>query len=201
MDVIGIGTDITECLRIARMIERHGDLFINRVYTNEEIRYCQNRKQGHAALHGTLGGQGSDLEGPGNGLDPRNHVAGHRDSERARREADRLRSRRNQGRGRPAWRGQAPGVHLSLPHPRHRLRDRSWEGECGVRSRAASHNWGVALVETNSIDVATTGPFTGPSPPEAAAGTRGGARGRLGRPAVNDGPNAACGVGTTINGR
>jgi holo-[acyl-carrier protein] synthase len=44
-DVIGIGTDITECLRIARMIERHGELFINRVYTDEEIRYCQKRKQ------------------------------------------------------------------------------------------------------------------------------------------------------------
>ncbi|MBN2291615.1 MAG: holo-ACP synthase [Pirellulales bacterium] len=44
-DVIGIGTDITECLRIARMIERHGDLFINRVYTPDEIRYCRNRKQ------------------------------------------------------------------------------------------------------------------------------------------------------------
>ncbi len=43
--IIGIGTDITECLRIARMIERHGELFINRVYTPEEIRYCQNRKQ------------------------------------------------------------------------------------------------------------------------------------------------------------
>jgi holo-[acyl-carrier protein] synthase len=45
MDVIGIGTDITECLRIARMIERHGELFIDRVYTQDEIRYCQNRKQ------------------------------------------------------------------------------------------------------------------------------------------------------------
>jgi len=45
MDIIGIGTDITECLRIARMIERHGDLFITRVYTTEEIRYCQNRQQ------------------------------------------------------------------------------------------------------------------------------------------------------------
>ena len=44
-DIIGIGTDITECLRIARMIERHGELFINRVYTPEEIRYCQNRAQ------------------------------------------------------------------------------------------------------------------------------------------------------------
>lgn len=44
-EIIGIGTDITECLRIARMIERHGELFINRVYTTEEIRYCQSRKQ------------------------------------------------------------------------------------------------------------------------------------------------------------
>jgi holo-[acyl-carrier protein] synthase len=43
--IIGIGTDITECLRIARMIERHGELFIDRVYTPDEITYCQSRKQ------------------------------------------------------------------------------------------------------------------------------------------------------------
>jgi holo-[acyl-carrier protein] synthase len=43
--ILGIGTDITECLRIARMIERHGEQFINRVYTDEEIRYCQHRRQ------------------------------------------------------------------------------------------------------------------------------------------------------------
>ncbi len=43
--ILGIGTDITECLRIARMIERHGELFISRVYTSEEIRYCQSRRQ------------------------------------------------------------------------------------------------------------------------------------------------------------
>jgi holo-[acyl-carrier protein] synthase len=42
--VLGIGTDITECLRIARMIERHGELFIDRVYTPEEVRYCQSRR-------------------------------------------------------------------------------------------------------------------------------------------------------------
>ena len=44
MSVIGIGTDIVECLRIARMIERHGELFINRVYTPHEIQYCSQRK-------------------------------------------------------------------------------------------------------------------------------------------------------------
>lgn len=42
--IFGIGTDIIECLRIAQMIERHGELFINRVYTKHEIQYCQSRK-------------------------------------------------------------------------------------------------------------------------------------------------------------
>ncbi|MCP4194946.1 MAG: holo-[acyl-carrier-protein] synthase [Planctomycetaceae bacterium] len=44
MNVIGIGTDIIECLRIAQMIERHGELFITRVYTPHEIEYCSTRK-------------------------------------------------------------------------------------------------------------------------------------------------------------
>ena len=44
MQVLGIGTDIVECLRIAQMIERHGELFIGRVYTDHEIEYCRARK-------------------------------------------------------------------------------------------------------------------------------------------------------------
>ena len=44
MTVLGIGTDIIECLRIAQMIERHGELFISRVYTAHEIEYCATRK-------------------------------------------------------------------------------------------------------------------------------------------------------------
>ena len=43
MNVLGIGTDITECLRIAQMIERHGELFVERVYTPAEIEYCRAR--------------------------------------------------------------------------------------------------------------------------------------------------------------
>ena len=49
MDIVGIGTDIVECLRIGRMIEQHGELFLTRVYTEREIRYCQSRK--HATEH------------------------------------------------------------------------------------------------------------------------------------------------------
>jgi holo-[acyl-carrier protein] synthase len=49
MEIVGIGTDIVECLRIGRMIEQHGELFLKRVYTPREIRYCQARK--HATEH------------------------------------------------------------------------------------------------------------------------------------------------------
>src|SRR5690606_16960785 len=44
MNIVGLGTDIVECLRIAQMIERHGELFIGRVYTDHEIEYCSTRK-------------------------------------------------------------------------------------------------------------------------------------------------------------
>ncbi|MEE8453009.1 MAG: holo-ACP synthase [Thermoguttaceae bacterium] len=44
-EIIGIGTDIAECLRIARMIERYGETFLRRVYTAEEIRFCQARAE------------------------------------------------------------------------------------------------------------------------------------------------------------
>ncbi len=44
MNILGIGTDIVETLRIAQMIERHGELFLGRVFTPHEIEYCSVRK-------------------------------------------------------------------------------------------------------------------------------------------------------------
>ena len=44
MEILGIGTDIIECLRIAQMIDRHGELFLRRVYTEHEIDYCSSKK-------------------------------------------------------------------------------------------------------------------------------------------------------------
>jgi holo-[acyl-carrier protein] synthase len=44
MPILGTGIDIVECLRIAQMIERHGELFITRVFTDHEIEYCSARK-------------------------------------------------------------------------------------------------------------------------------------------------------------
>jgi holo-[acyl-carrier protein] synthase len=43
-NVVGIGTDIVECLRIANMIEKHEDIFIRKVFTPWEVEYCSGRK-------------------------------------------------------------------------------------------------------------------------------------------------------------
>lgn len=44
MEIVGIGTDIVEIVRIAQMIEKHGETFLARVYTDLEIRYCREKK-------------------------------------------------------------------------------------------------------------------------------------------------------------
>jgi len=47
--MIGIGTDIVETGRIARLIERYEEHFIRKVFTPAERRYCDARK--HRAMH------------------------------------------------------------------------------------------------------------------------------------------------------
>lgn len=49
MEIVGIGTDIIECVRIRAMIDKHAEQFLSRVFTEREIRYCQRSK--HATEH------------------------------------------------------------------------------------------------------------------------------------------------------
>lgn len=44
MSILAIGSEIVECLRIGRMIERHGELFLTRVYTAREMSWCHARR-------------------------------------------------------------------------------------------------------------------------------------------------------------
>jgi holo-[acyl-carrier protein] synthase len=50
--IVGVGTDIVEIVRIGQMIERHGEHFLQRVYTEDEIRYCQRRKESYQHFAG-----------------------------------------------------------------------------------------------------------------------------------------------------
>ena len=43
MEIIGLGTEVVEVLRVARLIEKHGELFLRKVFTDREIRFCSSR--------------------------------------------------------------------------------------------------------------------------------------------------------------
>ena len=44
MEIVGSGLDATEIARIADTIERYGDRFVRRVFTEGEIAYCRARR-------------------------------------------------------------------------------------------------------------------------------------------------------------
>lgn len=65
--VVGIGTDIIEVLRIAHMIERHGELFLERVYTPQEMSYCNSRKASRQHFAGRWAAKEAVLKALGTG--------------------------------------------------------------------------------------------------------------------------------------
>lgn len=67
MNILGIGTDIIESLRIAQMIEKHGELFLNRVYTPHEIEYCSARKAATQHYAGRFAAKEAVLKALGTG--------------------------------------------------------------------------------------------------------------------------------------
>lgn len=67
MEIIGIGTDIVECPRIGKMIEQYGELFLRRIYTEREIRYCQSRKHAIERFAGRWAAKEAILKALGTG--------------------------------------------------------------------------------------------------------------------------------------
>jgi len=41
--IVGIGTDMTEVSRMAEMVDRHGDRFLKRIFTDEELVYSLDK--------------------------------------------------------------------------------------------------------------------------------------------------------------
>lgn len=41
MHILGIGTNVVECVRIGRLIAEHGEYFLERVFTPRELRQCR----------------------------------------------------------------------------------------------------------------------------------------------------------------
>ncbi len=68
MSVLGIGTDIVECVRIRKMIEKHEESFIRRVYTAHEIDYCSANKASTEHYAGRWAAKEAVLKALGTGL-------------------------------------------------------------------------------------------------------------------------------------
>ncbi|PYR19370.1 MAG: hypothetical protein DMF94_16450, partial [Acidobacteria bacterium] len=43
-NIIGLGLDATDIERIAATIERYGERFVHRVFTDGEVAYCKRRR-------------------------------------------------------------------------------------------------------------------------------------------------------------
>lgn len=67
MKILGIGTDIVEVPRIALMIQKHGELFVRRVYTAHEIEYCSVRKAANQHFAGRWAAKEAVLKALGTG--------------------------------------------------------------------------------------------------------------------------------------
>lgn len=67
MRIIGIGTDITECERIAAMHRRHGTHFLNHVYTEFELQYSLAKRRFEEHLTGRWAAKEAVLKALGTG--------------------------------------------------------------------------------------------------------------------------------------
>jgi holo-[acyl-carrier protein] synthase len=67
MEIIGSGLDATEIYRITRAIERYGDRFVRRVFTDEEIAYCLRRRDSAASFAARFAAKEAAMKALGTG--------------------------------------------------------------------------------------------------------------------------------------
>ncbi len=45
MEILGLGTQVMECVRVRQLLDEHADAFLRQVYTDREVRFCNAKKQ------------------------------------------------------------------------------------------------------------------------------------------------------------
>lgn len=68
MQIIGVGLDATEIDRIAQAIERYGERFIRRVFTDAEIAYCQRKRDGAPSFAARFAAKEAAMKALGTGF-------------------------------------------------------------------------------------------------------------------------------------
>lgn len=68
--IAGLGTDIVEVDRIAKMVADHGDHFLERVFTSNEIAHCQPRREAAPHYAGRWAAKEAVMKALGTGFTP-----------------------------------------------------------------------------------------------------------------------------------
>lgn len=67
MDIVGLGIDATDIPRVAALVERYGDRFLRRVFTDGEIAYCTRRRNPVPHLAGRFAAKEAAMKALGTG--------------------------------------------------------------------------------------------------------------------------------------
>jgi holo-[acyl-carrier protein] synthase len=67
MDIVGLGIDATDIPRVAALVERYGDRFLRRVFTDGEIAYCTRRRNPIPHLAGRFAAKEAAMKALGTG--------------------------------------------------------------------------------------------------------------------------------------
>lgn len=66
--IVGIGVDLCDTNRVRSLLDRYGDRFVNRVFTERERGYCRNERRRHECLGGRFAAKEAALKAIGTGL-------------------------------------------------------------------------------------------------------------------------------------
>ena len=66
--ILGLGVDIAEVLRVRGAIERHGERFLNRVFTPAEVAYCRSRRNSYERFAARFAAKEATMKALGTGL-------------------------------------------------------------------------------------------------------------------------------------
>lgn len=67
MTIVGIGLDATEIDRVAEVLARHGDRFLQRIFTAGEIAYCQRHRDPAPSLAARFAAKEATMKALGTG--------------------------------------------------------------------------------------------------------------------------------------
>lgn len=68
MEIIGLGLDATEIHRVAEAIERYGDRFVRRLFTEGEIAYCRRKRDAASSFAARFAAKEAAMKALGTGM-------------------------------------------------------------------------------------------------------------------------------------